>query len=199
MKKVRDNILHLIMEISIRPLENHDLQALDSLLRLAFNSPVSRLHDLQLYRTIQPDGWFVATRQETPVGMVGAIKYGEFTQVGLMAVHPEAQRQGIGLSLMHYLLSKLDQEQVPLVTLDASVMGRPLYEKIGFLPYGETQVFQALSSNIQRVCPPGIQPICTQDLDELAEWDAVFFGANRRKVIQGLLADHPGRGFFNAG
>ena len=184
------------MTLSIRPLEDPDLEAADAIIKLAFRSSISRMTDLQLYRRIQPDGWFVAVQEELPVGMVGATNYGSFAHVGLMAVHPDAQRQGIGLALMQFILARLDQQHVPLVTLDASEMGRPLYEKLGFLSYDETLVFEWDGHPALPEQPANVQPISIQELDELAEWDAAVFGANRLKALQALLAFFPGRGWM---
>ncbi len=86
------------MTISIRHLEDTDLAAADTILKLAFRSSVSRLDDLRFYRQIQPDGWFVASQEGRLFGTVGATNYGTFAHVGLMAVHPDAQRQGGGSS-----------------------------------------------------------------------------------------------------
>ncbi len=122
------------MDICIRTMEEIDLEPADEILKLAFHGAVSRLDDLRLYRQIQPEGWFVAETNEHLVGMVGAAIYGKLAHIGLMAVHPEAQRQGIGLALMQFLLDRLEHQQVPLVTLDASQMGFPLYDRLGFLP-----------------------------------------------------------------
>src|SRR5512136_748548 len=113
------------MNISIRPLVDSDLERVDAILKLAFQGSASRLGELRLYRQIQPDGWFVATREDLPVGMVGATNYETFAHVGFMAVHPQAQRQGVGLALMQFLLARLEK-QVPLVVLDSSAAGRPL-------------------------------------------------------------------------
>jgi ribosomal protein S18 acetylase RimI-like enzyme len=184
------------MTISIRPLLDTDLETADAIARAAFKSPVSRLEDLRFYRKIQPDGWFLGFQGERVVGMVGATNYEAFAHVGLMAVHPEAQRQGVGLALMQFLLARLEQQQIPLVMLDASVMGRPLYEKLGFVPYDDTLIFQRQGDPAGLEKPASIQPITTRDLDELAAWDRPVFGADRRKVFQALLEMFPGRAFL---
>lgn len=183
------------MTIFIRDLADADMETADAMLKLAFRNSVSRLHDLELYRQIQPDGWFVALQEERLVGMVGATHYGAFAHVGLMAVHPDVQRQGIGFTLMQFLLTRLEQQQVPLVLLDASKMGRPLYDKLGFVAYDETLVFQRQSNAATLARPPHIQAISTRELDELVQWDTDVFGANRRKVFQVLLDHFPGRAF----
>ena len=184
------------MNISIRPLADTDLETADTILKLAFRSPASRLHDLRLYRKIQPDGWFLASQQERPVGTVGATNYGAFAHVGLMAVHPDAQRQGVGLALMQFLLDRLDRQQVPLVLLDASEMGQPLYDKLGFVAYDETLIFQRPGNSPTRDRPANIQCISARNLDELVQWDIRFFGADRRKVFQALVAVYPERAFL---
>ena len=184
------------MDISIRTLADIDLETADNILKVAFQSQASRLDDIHLYRRIQPDGWFLALRQDQPVGMVGAANYGAFAHVGLMAVHPDVQRQGVGLAIMQFLLARLDQQHVPLVTLDASNMGRPLYDKLGFVPYDETLMFQRSGNFAMPDQPSNIQSISNQDLDELVQWDSLFFGADRRKVFQALLAFFPERAFM---
>ncbi len=181
-----------LMTITIRPLADADLAAVDEILMLAFQSAASRLPDLQLYRRMQPDGWFVAARGETPVGMVGAVNYGAVAHVGFMAVHPHAQRQGIGLALMQFLLADLELKGAPLVTLDASAAGRHLYESLGFVPYDETVLLQRQDHS---PVPPRSAPLhnlTVQDLDELVQADTHIFGADRRKVFQVLLEAFPG-------
>jgi ribosomal protein S18 acetylase RimI-like enzyme len=183
------------MTMSIRPLVDSDLERADDILKLAFQGSVSRLSELQLYRRIQPDGWFIATREDIPVGMVGATNYGAFAHVGFMAVHPQAQRQGVGLALMQFLLARLEQ-QVPLVMLDSSTAGRPLYDKLGFTAYDETLMFQRQHVVASPDRPAHVRSISARDLDELAEEDARVFGANRHKVLQALLEFFPGGAFL---
>jgi len=184
------------MTISIRDLVDADLEMADAILKLAFRSSISRLYDLWLYRQIQPDGWFVASQEEHLIGTVGATNYGAFAHVGLMAVHPDVQRQGVGFALMQFILARLEQQQVPKVLLDASEIGRPLYDKLGFVAYDETFVFQRNSNFAIRERTPHIQTLSVRELDELVQWDTDVFGANRRRVFQVLLDVFPERAFM---
>jgi len=183
------------MTITIRNLADDDLEKVDALLKAAFQSSVSRLQDLRFYRQIEPNGWFVASQKSDLVGMVGAINYGAFAHVGLMAVHPSAQRQGIGLALMQFLLPHLEQ-QVPIVLLDASEIGHPLYSKLGFVAYDETATYQQRHNVINEVRTSTMQAITVRELDEVVRWDTDIFGANRRKVFQALLDIFPQRAFL---
>jgi predicted N-acetyltransferase YhbS len=184
------------MTVSIRDLTDADLDAADAILNLAFQSTASHLNELRLYRRLQPDGLVVASQEGNLVGMVGAVSYGTMAHIGLMAVHPEYQRQGIGLVLMQFILTWLEQQHVPVVVLDASKKGRPLYEKLGFVAYDETLVYEGPSKPIKGERPSHIQPISRRDLDELVEWDADIFGAERRKVFEVLLEVNPSRAFL---
>jgi GNAT superfamily N-acetyltransferase len=182
------------MHSSIRPLQDIHLPAADEVLRLAFRGSASRLEDLRLYRRIQPEGWFAAFQQERLVGMVGAACYGAFAHVGLMAVRPDCQRQGLGRLLMEFLLDRLEQQHIPLVTLDASAAGRPLYERLGFVACDDTLVLERpLNEPVPE--PAGGQPLSSVALAELAEADAPVFGADRRNVFQTLGEFFPGRTF----
>jgi ribosomal protein S18 acetylase RimI-like enzyme len=184
------------MSLSIRSLSQDDLENADAILQSAFQSSDSRLIDLHLFRKIQPDGWFLALQNGTPVGMVGATNYATFAHVGMMAVHPHAQRQGVGLALMQHLLAWLDRQCVPCVLLDASVAGQPLYEKLGFVAYDRVYVLQRRSGLSFHNCTPQVEPVSIQALDELVKYDTDIFGADRGRVLHALLTTFPERAFM---
>ena len=130
------------MKVTIRTLEEGDAEEANALLNLAFNSSTNRLNDLRFYGHLQPDGWFAASMEGRLIGTVGAISYGAFAHVGFMTVHPELQGQGIGRMLMEHVLGWLESRHVPLVTLDASNQGFPLYEKLGFKTIDDTFIYE---------------------------------------------------------
>lgn len=184
------------MSAFIRLLGDADLESAEAILESAFRPSGSWIDDLRLFRTIQPDGLFLALLNGSPAGMVGAVNYGSYAYVGLMAVHQEFQRQGIGLSLMQHLLAWLDGESVPCVVLDASDKGQPMYEKLGFLAYDRTHVFQ--HSRVLPSCAPEphVQSVPVQNLDDLAKCAGDVFGADRSKALRALLAALPERAFM---
>ncbi len=185
------------MNITIRQLTETDDEQANDLLNLAFQSHTNRLNDLRLYRRLQPDGWFKACLDGRMVGTVGAICYRDFAHVGFMTVHPDLQEQGIGRMLMEHILAWLDGQNVPLVTLDASWKGFPLYEKLGFRILDETAIFERQIDRGATKPPNGVAFITSNDLDELVEMDTPIFGANRRKVFQTMLELHPSRAFLH--
>ncbi len=185
------------MNITIRDLTEADDEQANDLLKLAFNNSTNRLNDLRLYRRLQPDGWFAACLEGRMIGTVGAVSYGSVAHVGFMTVHPSLQGQGIGRMLMEHMLIWLERKQVPLTTLDASHKGFPLYEKLGFVTFDDTQTFERHINPGGELPPSDVQPITANDLDELAELDAQIFGVDRRKVFESLMELYPSRAFLH--
>jgi predicted N-acetyltransferase YhbS len=185
------------MNITIRDLTEADDEQANDLLKLAFNNSTNRLNDLRLYRRLQPDGWFAACLEGRMIGTVGAVSYGSVAHVGFMTVHPSLQGQGIGRMLMEHMLNWLERKQVPLITLDASNKGFPLYEMLGFVTLDETLTFEKQIISGRELLSPDVEPITQKDLDELVELDAPIFGANRRKVFESLMELYPSRAFLH--
>lgn len=184
------------MSVSIRPLSDTDLVSAANILKAAFQRAGNWIDDLRFNRGLQPAGHLGAYQNSVLVGMVGSIIYSTYAYVGLMAVHPEYQRQGVGGALMGYLLSWLAQQNVPLVFLDASKAGQPLYEKLGFVAYDEVYVLQRNGGFPPYILPPNVRLVSPRELHLLEECDTGAFGANRRRVLDALLRTYPGRAFM---
>ena len=185
-------------DLLIRRLTHADLERADEILASAFGNPESRQPELRNYLALQPDGWFIAVQGNGPLlGMVGAVNYGAFAYVGMMAVHQSAQRRGIGRSLMEYILADLKARGCPVVLLDASPAGRPLYLQLGFRDEGLTNVYD-LPDHTPLSYPTGcqVESIQPADLPHLAAFDRLLFGADRRAFFKILLDELPGRAFL---
>ena len=185
------------MSLSICPLPNADLKSAADVLSSAFQRSGHWKNELCLYREVQPNGYFGAYEEETLVGMVGSIIYPTFAYVGMMGVHQQFQRRGIGLALMQHLLKWLDGKNIPQVQLDASEAGQPMYEKLGFVAHERVFVLQRQAGLSTLEFPRQIKPIQHSDLDMLVEMDVKIFGANRSRVFSTLLQAYPERAFFS--
>ena len=183
------------MNLSIRSMTCADLEAAGAIVMAAFESAYSRTDEVRRYLTLQPDGWLLATVDDRPVGTVGALDYGPYAYISLLAVHPSAQRHGIGLTLMEHILAWLDARGCPMALLDATDYGAPLYRRLGFVEDDGTLV---LGRHAAAVLPHSAAPARTlqpMDLPALARFDAPIFGAAREAVLASYLADAPGRAF----
>src|SRR5258705_12655293 len=85
---------------------------------------------------LQPDGCFVAELGGSPVGTVTTCRFGPVAWIAMMLVDVRFRRCGIGRALMSHALEDLDAHGVCTVRLDATPLGRPLYETLGFVAEG---------------------------------------------------------------
>src|ERR1041385_4168599 len=122
--------------LRIRALGAADFATADDVLRAAFHANISFVPRLRRYLALQPDGWLAADDEGQVVGLVGAVDYGAFAYIGLMAVRPDRQGQRLGRKLMEALLAMLDARGTTCALLDASAAGAPLYERSGFVDAG---------------------------------------------------------------
>jgi GNAT superfamily N-acetyltransferase len=188
------------METIIRNLTLEDIPEADRVMNLAFGSTGSRASELRRFITAAPEGWLVVMQGDELTAMGGAIDYGSFAWIGLMAVRPERQRQGLGHLLMERILVWLDGRGCPMSRLDASAAGTGLYRQFGFVDAGQTRVFLHTDFKPQAAdLAGGIAPFEAADLAEVLAFDRDIFGADRRRLLSAYLEDFSGRAYVGRG
>ncbi|MFZ2959413.1 MAG: GNAT family N-acetyltransferase [Candidatus Ozemobacteraceae bacterium] len=195
----------------IRLLSLSDFGAAESILNESFLQVAHRRTVLETGLKITPDGWFLAQVGGMPVGLVGATCYQNLAWIGMMAVHPQFQSNGIGRRLMIHVLSFLEKHGIETVLLDATSAGHPLYRSLGFVDADESRVYEqnpTLPTIMSEECDwesaehllllnkIAIRPITEKDLLRLAAFDFFSFGANRGKFLTILHEILPGRCFL---
>lgn len=184
------------MPISIRALADTDLETVDILLQAAFQRPGSWLRELDIIRKLQPAGAFLAHYQENLAGIVVSLIYPDFAYVGPLGVHPDFQRLGIGFVLMECVLEWLEGQGVTQVALDASRVGQPIYEKLGFVVCDQVNIFQRQSGGPASQPPSEVQHLSLQNLDLVTATDKQSFGTDRNRLLDALISEYPKRAFF---
>jgi GNAT superfamily N-acetyltransferase len=131
---------------------------------------------------LEPEGCFGVDVNGELAATTTAICYGEdLAWIGTVLTLPDYRRRGLARMLMTHALAYLEKRRVRCIKLDATDMGRPLYESLGF----------RVETGIDRwVRPPG--PV------EPAQWNARFdpvldraaFGADRSRLISKLIDDN---------
>ena len=82
---------------------------------------------------LEPAGCFVDDRDGSPVGSTTALRHGrELAWIGMVVVLPAFRRRGVARSLMRHALHWLGETHAGPIGLDATDMGRPLYQQLGF-------------------------------------------------------------------
>lgn len=125
------------------------------------------------------------------VGTAAAYPYpdGKFAYVNEVIVSSAWRKRGAATQLLEKLLP-LTLADYPVLRLCATALGRPIYEKFGFKPFG-TLSFGEFSGG-RAADGTGIIPLTSADLAPAAELDAANFGAHRPEVLAKLIEGAPG-------
>jgi GNAT superfamily N-acetyltransferase len=115
--------------IHFRPMTKADIDAGLSLCRASRWNQVAR--DWRQFLDLDPAGAVLACRDTRVVGSVATVRYRpDLAWVAMVLVAPEERGKGIGRALLQEGLALVDD--VPVVGLDATPAGRPLYLTLGF-------------------------------------------------------------------
>jgi GNAT superfamily N-acetyltransferase len=139
--------------------------------------------------TLEPAGCFVAELDGNCVGTTCTCTFGPVAWVAMVLVDASVRGQGIGTAMMRHALAHLDGCGVRTVHLDATPQGRPIYEKLGFVPqfelarYGGVLPTYAGTGNVRRALQ--------HDFDELAAFDREVTRTDRGKLLLRLFTEHP--------
>jgi GNAT superfamily N-acetyltransferase len=128
-------------------------------------------------------------------GAVVLTRWGpDLASVGMMLVATRYARRGLGRALMEHLLAEAGEATV---TLFATDMGRPLYEKLGFLPVRRSVSFVGTFRPSRVGAGTGAlagftRPAAEADLPSILALDKAAFGADRGRVLTRLpsFAEH---------
>jgi GNAT superfamily N-acetyltransferase len=171
--------------------------------------------DWQGYLDFEPEGCFLAEINGRQAGTATAIRYGtEVGWVGMVLVHPELRRFGIGKALLERTISYLHNLGVSCIKLDATPMGKTVYIPLGFVDEYELERYQGVAgalavectsahviekqapaaaikraaTDIEEQAPTGavIVPITEELLADLVTFDTEYFGVAREEMLRKL-------------
>jgi GNAT superfamily N-acetyltransferase len=147
--------------------------------------------DWQRCLALEPEGCFVAELDGTPVGTTTTCLFGPVAWVAMVLVEVSVRGRGVGRALMTAALMYLESRRVRSIRLDATPLGKPLYEKLGF-------VSQFTLTRYDGVLPPAaetvaeVEPADADQMAEIAALDRALTGTDRRKLLQRLFDERPG-------
>lgn len=150
--------------------------------------------DWRLFLAANPAGCFVAESAGDVVGTVASVDYaGLVAWIGMVLVHPDHRRKGIGTRLLETAIDGL--QGCETIKLDATPAGKKLYDSLGFVDeYGLTRmVVEELPEAPRRA--PGVRRLAPGRMAEALDLDLRAFGVDRGPVIKSLLGRMPGLGW----
>lgn len=144
------------------------------------------------YLAFEPAGCFIAEHNGRPAGTATAINYGgRVAWIGMVLVHPDFRRLGIGTALLRTTLRYLQDLGVTAIKLDATPMGRPVYVPLGFQDEYEVTRFEGNAPALTAPPAAEVVPFAAVPFAELAALDAHAFGTPRPAVLADLARRHP--------
>ena len=145
-----------------------------------------RDEDWRMAIEMTPGASFCATAGDLLVGTCIGISYGELSWIAMMLVDSAFQRRGLGAALLLRAIEALPGDRP--VGLDATAVGRLLYEQHGFGVTCQLTRWIAerplLSEATEPLSGTTIQSVTLPDLDDIAAADRDVFGADRRRVLE---------------
>jgi GNAT superfamily N-acetyltransferase len=150
--------------------------------------------DWRVMISIAPQHTFGATVDGILVGTCIGLDYGGFGWIAMMLVDPAHRRQGLGATLLTRAIGALPRKRP--VRLDATPLGRPLYEQHGFNDECLLTRFIAKRANfengdVETRSLNAVRPMQAADLPALLDGDARVFGGDRQRVLEWALARAP--------
>jgi GNAT superfamily N-acetyltransferase len=151
--------------------------------------------DWERFLNASPDGCFVAEGNGRVCGTAATIIYEErFAWIGMVLVDPEFRGRGIGTTLLETAVEHLDALKTPTVKLDATPLGKPLYEKLGFGAEYEIErcmLKRAVRQQVNTSCPPLPASLSPRALEAVCKADRDIFGADRGELLRSLNETAP--------
>lgn len=133
----------------------------------------------------EPDGCFLATWDGQRAGTATTINYeGRFGWVGMVLVHPDMRRKGIGTALLMRCIEYLESAGVDAMKLDATPAGKQLYDTLGFVD--EYTVERHSATATAHGPQEGVAPMTEDHVSAVREVDLAAFGADRSRVFDRL-------------
>jgi GNAT superfamily N-acetyltransferase len=139
--------------------------------------------DIRRLVEYEPEGCFIAEFEGVPVGTVSTTSYGtKVAWIGMMLVLPEYRRRGIARRLMQTSIDYLRERNVTCIKLDATPLGQPLYEQLGFHAEWDFQRWEREGENVATF------PLDGELSSALIAMDETAFGADRSRWLNSVAS-----------
>ena len=144
--------------------------------------------DWSCFLLASPHGCFVMEDGAVVVGTVATLPFQDrFAWISMVLVDPEYRNRGIGSELLRRAIEHLDDAGIPTLKLDATPLGKPLYEKLGFVSEFEVERWN-LHRKVEQNVEVSAEIAPAAQLKEVLAFDRQIFGADRSNLL-GFLAE----------
>jgi GNAT superfamily N-acetyltransferase len=173
--------------LHLRVLRPEDLPFADSLRAIAGWNQT--LGDWRRFLEMEPEGCVLAEWNGSPVGTATTLRYAsEVAWIGMVLVHPEHRRRGIGRALLNHCIAWLQDRRVRCIKLDATPAGKQVYDGLGFKSEWTLVRWEHAGLQVAKPADARLRPWRASDLRFIASLDAAAFGVSREKLVEALAS-----------
>ncbi len=138
---------------------------------------------------LEPEGCFLAEVDGVARATTCTCTFGSVAWVATVLVDVGMRRRGIGTALVEHALSYLDGRGMASIRLDATALGRPLYEKLGFVAQFELVRWEGLAPPSPAMA--GVASVEPGELPQLLHLDRQVVATDRGKLLTRLYSERP--------
>ena len=133
-------------------------------------------------------GCFIGEENNERFGMVCAIPYGDFGNIGNLIVIDDYRERGLGGELMEHAMSYLQRKGASVMFLDGVQAALSLYERLGFRRICKSL---RLSGIVTGVISNNVRIMENSDLDKILAIDKQYFKADRAFFLKSCQEYNP--------
>ncbi len=138
---------------------------------------------------VEPGGAFVADLDGQPAGTLATCVFGPVAWIAMVLVDVAFRRRGVARALMEHGLKVLDRKGVRTVRLDATPLGQPLYEQLGFVTDHILHRYAGVLPS--RDAPATVRAARRADHEACLRLDRQATGTDRAKILLRLFEEYP--------
>ncbi len=146
--------------------------------------------DWRRFLRLAPEGSFVAEWSGVPVATTIAFVFDAVGWIAMVLVDQAFRQRGIATRLMSHAIEQLERRGVQTVRLDATPLGRPVYERLGFV--AEYAVLRLQAARPRAGGSSAYEPLPATRVAEICELDRHLAGTDRSELIRALYDERPG-------
>lgn len=141
--------------------------------------------DFRRLIAFEPDGCFVAWKDNERIGMVTTTSYDHLAFIGSLIVRWSNRGKGVGQALMRHAIDYLARKNISTVEIDAVFEGVSLYSRLGFRDKYLSLRFRCNSRWGENSPPP-----CSPEMvHEIIEFDRNCTVLNRERMLRRYFED----------
>jgi len=145
--------------------------------------------DWRRFIELEPEGCFVGELNGSSVGTTTTCVFRKTAWIAMVLVDVDARGNGVGTTLLKHSIEYLKSRRARTIRLDATSLGRPIYEKLRFVPDYELARFEGRAPEAGESAT--VVAAAPEMFADIIEFDRRMTGRERVKMLGRLFEEFP--------